>query len=124
MGAVVLSHWILDALVHQPELPLTGAASPVVGFALWDHLIVSLILESVILTCGLVLFLTQSSTSRGRSVALASLSLLVLLLTLLGMTIAPPPPSARTMAGSSLVSIAAVCALAYWFGMGRSAKSA
>ena len=35
---------------------------------------------------------------------------LVLQLALLGMTIAPPPPSARAMAGSSLVFTAAVCA--------------
>jgi hypothetical protein len=71
IGAVVFSDWILDALVHRPELPLVGAASPVVGLALWNHLTVSLILESGMLICGLVLFVTQSSASRAAALSLS-----------------------------------------------------
>src|SRR5512135_3927513 len=31
VGAAVFSHWVLDALVHAPELPITGAGSAKVG---------------------------------------------------------------------------------------------
>jgi hypothetical protein len=116
LGIAVFSHWILDVLVHRPELPLTGARSPVVGLALWDNLPVSLTVESGILLFGLALFVRHSSTTRGRTVAIAILSLAILVFTLVGMTIAPPPPSAATMAGSSVVTVAVVCALVYWLG--------
>jgi hypothetical protein len=36
--------------------------------------------------------------------------------TVLGMTMAPPPPSARAMAVSSLATVTAVCAVAWWLG--------
>ena len=35
-GAVGLSHWFLDLLVHAPDLTLAGAP-PKMGFALWNH---------------------------------------------------------------------------------------
>jgi membrane-bound metal-dependent hydrolase YbcI (DUF457 family) len=37
VALAVLSHWVLDALVHPPELTLWGGASPRVGFDLWDR---------------------------------------------------------------------------------------
>ena len=36
VGAVVLSHWFLDLLVHRPDLAL-WPTGPKVGFALWNH---------------------------------------------------------------------------------------
>lgn len=36
-GLVVFSHWLLDALVHHPDLPLWPGDRPRIGFALWDH---------------------------------------------------------------------------------------
>jgi hypothetical protein len=39
IGAVVFSHWVLDLIVHRPDLPiLPGNAGnlPLLGFGLWD----------------------------------------------------------------------------------------
>lgn len=36
IGAVVFSHWLLDLLVHRPDLELFPAG-PKVGFGLWNH---------------------------------------------------------------------------------------
>src|SRR5512138_1704942 len=36
VGAAVLSHWVLDWLVHRPDLPLYGNQSKV-GLGLWDY---------------------------------------------------------------------------------------
>ena len=35
VGTAVFSHWLLDALVHAPELPLAGPQSRMVGLGLW-----------------------------------------------------------------------------------------
>ena len=53
MGAVivaltVISHWVLDALVHVPELSLWGIGSPLFGLDLWDHQPWALALEFAI----------------------------------------------------------------------------
>src|SRR6185503_11274974 len=36
VGAAVFSHWILDLLVHRPDLPLYGNAHKV-GLGLWNY---------------------------------------------------------------------------------------
>jgi hypothetical protein len=36
VAAVVLSHWVLDLIVHHPDLPLWPGRSPKLGLSLWD----------------------------------------------------------------------------------------
>jgi hypothetical protein len=116
IAAAVFSHWLLDALVHQPELPLAGAVSAKVGLGLWNGMPVALAVEATIAVGGLLLFMRGNRLSRGKALALASLTLVVLAFTVVGMTIAPAPPSALAMAGTSLVTLVVVCGLAFWLG--------
>jgi len=114
VAVAVFSHWLLDALVHRAELPLRGATSQAVGFALWDHMSIALTVEAAIVVLGIALFIPGSGLPRTRSVALAVLSLVILAFTVVGLTLAPPPPSALAMAGSSLLTLLVVCALFAW----------
>jgi hypothetical protein len=116
IAAAVFSHWLLDALVHRAELPLAGAASPVIGLGLWHSMPVALGVEAAIVAAGVVLFMSGSRLSRRKSIALAVLSVVVLSFTVAGMTVAPPPPSAAAMAGGSLITLIVVSALACWLG--------
>ena len=116
IAAAVFSHWLLDALVHRPEMPLLGATSPKIGLGLWQSMPAALAVESAIVVIGLLLFVPGSRLSRGKSLALTSLTLIVLVFTVAGMTIAPAPPSVLAMAGSSLITLIVVCALACWLG--------
>jgi hypothetical protein len=116
VAAAVFSHWLLDALVHAPELPIAGADSAKVGLGLWDTMPVAIAVEAIIAVAGLCLFVSGASLSRARKVGLSVLCLLVLALTVAGMTVAPPPPSATAMAASSLVTLAVICVLAGWLG--------
>jgi len=112
----VFSHWLLDALVHRAELPLAGGATPQVGLALWDHMPVALVIEAAMVLLGLLAFLRGSGLARGRAIGLVALCLGILALTAVGMTVAPAPPSALAMAGSSLLTLAATCAAVAWLG--------
>jgi hypothetical protein len=116
IAAATFSHWLLDVLVHRPELPLAGATSPVMGFGLWNSMPVALAAEGAIVMLGIFLFIPRSRLPRGRSVAIAVLSLVILVFTVVGSTLAPPPPSGVAMAGSSLVTLVVVCALVAWLG--------
>lgn len=111
MTAAVFSHWLLDALVHKPELPLGTAGSTLVGLGLWRSIPAALAVESAIVAAGLLVFVPGCGLSRGNAIALTSMSLVVLAFTILGMTAAPAPPSALAMAASSLATVLGVCAL-------------
>jgi membrane-bound metal-dependent hydrolase YbcI (DUF457 family) len=116
LAAAVFSHWLLDALVHAPELPLAGNTSMKVGLGLWNAMPVALAIEAVIALAGLALFIAGAGLSRARKIALALLSLVILTGTVAGMTVAAAPPSIAAMAWSSLGTIALVCLLAAWIG--------
>ncbi|WP_206025973.1 metal-dependent hydrolase [Hymenobacter metallicola] len=60
LGFAVLSHWLLDAVVHGPDLPLYPGHSPVVGLGLWNHLLLSQVVEVPIFVAGLYLYLRQT----------------------------------------------------------------
>jgi len=67
VAALVLSHFILDALVHVPELPLLGQNSPKIGLALWNHMTLELALETLMAAVGVAVYGSmRSSTKLGR----------------------------------------------------------
>jgi uncharacterized membrane protein len=119
IGLAVFSHWLLDALVHRPELALAGDASAKLGLALWDRLPLALAVEAAIVAVGGWLFLRRSTLSPARSRALAVLTAAVLATTVLGMTMAPPAPSPSAMAWSSLSVVVLLGALSAWLGHRR-----
>jgi hypothetical protein len=116
IAAAVFSHWLLDAAVHRPELPLLGGGSALVGLGLWSTMPLALLFEGAILVLGLWLFVSGSALPRARVLALVALSLLILAFTVVGMTLAPPPPSVFALAISSLVTLALVAGLYAWIG--------
>jgi hypothetical protein len=60
IGAVVISHWILDFIVHPPELQLLFSGSPMVGLGLWTThwgLMVSALIELGMMALGLGIYM-------------------------------------------------------------------
>lgn len=116
VAAAVFSHWLLDALVHAPELPVAGVHSIKLGLGLWNSMTVALAVEALIALAGLYLFVSGAALSKAKQLWLTVMTLFIIASTVAGMTVAPPPPSIAAMAESSLVTIAVVCALAGWLG--------
>jgi hypothetical protein len=97
-GAAVLSHWVLDALVHRPDLPLVPGCAVRIGLGLWNSLPATLIVELGIFAAGVWLYVrTTRALDRVGSVALWSL-VGFLLIMYLGNLFGPPPPSATAIA--------------------------
>ena len=71
IGLVVFSHWVLDFIVHLPDLPLLFDGSPLLGLDLWGSgsgLIISIILEIVLLAAGVAIYtVTRKSKANGRT---------------------------------------------------------
>jgi len=92
LGALVVSHWLLDLIVHYPDLPLSPGNAPRVGFALWSHPMVELVLELVIFAVGVALYLraTRAGDVTGKW-ALWSLIACLLFIHIANVFGAPPP---------------------------------
>lgn len=93
IAALVLSHFVLDALVHVAGLPLAGESSPKIGLGLYRNLPLELTLETVMTLVGAALFwkaAAGSAISR-YGVILVTLIVLALTWTQLGLVIPPPP---------------------------------
>jgi hypothetical protein len=98
LGVCVVSHWVLDFVVHRPDLPLYPGNSPLLGLGLWNSLGGTLLVEGVIFATGVVLYL-RTTAARNRAgrigfIALAAFLLLVWLANFAG----PPPPSVAAIA--------------------------
>jgi len=101
VGVAVFSHWVLDFLVHRPDLPLYDNTAKV-GLGLWNLPAVALGLEAVLLFGGMWLYFRLGTARR--------MAMLVFGLAMLGIQtyvfFGPPPPSDTAAAATALVSYA------------------
>ena len=65
LAGAVFSHWLLDLVVHVPDLPLIGDRMKV-GFGLWRHVAISLPLEIVVLFAGALIYDRSRPGKKGR----------------------------------------------------------
>jgi membrane-bound metal-dependent hydrolase YbcI (DUF457 family) len=113
IGLAVFSHWILDWLVHRPDLPLYGDTLKV-GLGLWNHPVLALLLEAALLFGGMALYLrrTTAINAIGR---LGPPILAVLMLAIQCYVFFGPPPSSPAAAAiTALISYAVFAAVAEW----------
>lgn len=98
VGLLVVSHWVLDLVVHQPDLPLAAGDSPRWGLGLWNSLPATLLVEGGLLACGVWLYL-WTTQARDRIGAIGFWSLVALLVLIYITNLAgPPPPSVAAIA--------------------------
>ena len=102
LGGLVLSHWVLDAVTHRPDLPL-WPGGPLVGLGLWNSVPGTILVEAGLLVAGLWAYLGTSSASD--RVGRWSLIALVGVTGLIWVTQpwAPLPPTAGAVAWGALI---------------------
>ena len=113
LSAAVFSHWVLDVIVHRPDLPLYDDTYKM-GFGLWNYPILALALEASLLFGGMILYLRSSS-------ALSALGRFgmpvfgIVLLAIQAMVFFGSPPSSTMAAAlTAFLSYVVFAALAYW----------
>jgi hypothetical protein len=102
VGLLVPSHWLLDLIVHVPDLPLYPGGAARFGLGLWRTPIVTVALELIVYFVGVRVYAraTQANDRIGRY---GLWSLVVFLLLLYGASFGPPPPSVRALAWTALI---------------------
>jgi hypothetical protein len=97
-GLAVISHWVLDALTHRPDLPLVPGGAARIGLGLWNSLPATLVVELGIFAIGVWLYVRSTrALDRVGSVALWSL-VGFLLVIYFGNLFGPPPPNVTALA--------------------------
>jgi hypothetical protein len=114
LAAAVFSHWILDLLVHRPDLSLYGGAYKM-GFGLWNYRIAAFVVEMVVLFGFAAPYVKIARHKERVLVFLAALALLQAV----GTFIFPPPSSDRAEAITALFFYFLLAAIAAWVDRGQ-----
>ena len=118
IGLAVLSHWVLDWLVHRPDLPLYDDTMKV-GLGMWNYPAIALLLEALLLFGGMIMYLrrTKALNAIGRfgPPIFGILMLAIQCYVFFG----PPPISPGAAAITALASYVAFAAVVQWLGRQR-----
>ena len=113
VGALVMSHWVLDVLTHRPDLPLVPWSDLKVGLSLWNSLPVTVLVEGSMYAFGAYVYLkaTKAVDTKGTALVWGLLIFLAVMyaVNLLG----PPPPSVEPIGYLGLLTWLFV-AWGYW----------
>jgi hypothetical protein len=107
-GSAVFSHWVLDFIVHRPDLPLYGNSAKV-GLGLWNAPALAFGLEAALLFGGMWLCVRRR-TPRALGTMLFGVAALGIEAYIF---FGPPPTSGRAVATTALAAYAAF-AVAIW----------
>jgi hypothetical protein len=121
VGLCVVSHWVLDVVMHRPDVPMLPRG-PYLGLGLWNSVPGALIVEGLVFGAGIAVYV---GTTRPKDrVGMWALWLLLGLLTALwmGALFGPPPPSPRVLAVSGLFGWI-ILPWAYWIDRHRTVRA-
>lgn len=122
VGAAVLSHWVLDWLVHRPDLALYDNSFKV-GLGLWNFPVFAFVLEIAVLFCGMYLYMksTKPMARGGRfGIVIFGFVMLAIQSTVF---FRPPPTSDKAAAVTALVFYLAFAGIAHWLEGKRSPRT-
>jgi hypothetical protein len=98
LAALVVSHWLLDAIVHRPDLPLYPGSPIRVGLDAWSSLPLTVAIEVPLFAAGVWLY-ARCTKPRDRSGTWGFAGLVAFLLAIYAANLlGPPPPSVAAIA--------------------------
>jgi membrane-bound metal-dependent hydrolase YbcI (DUF457 family) len=122
LGVMVVSHWLLDLLVHIEDLPLYPGDSPLLGLGLWKIKMLVLAVELSFFAIGSWMYL-KSTTAKNKTGTYGTIVLLLFLLVVHLMNIfGPPPPDMKAVAWAGQLQWLFVI-WAYWIDKNRRVKN-
>lgn len=116
LGAAVFSHWVLDVVVHTPDMPILGDNSTKLGLGLWSNALLVFSLEAAVLLGGLWLYLRATGAKPGSRLGRFGMVGLVVILIALNVynLFGPPPAAFIELFGFAMVSYLGLAGIAFW----------
>jgi membrane-bound metal-dependent hydrolase YbcI (DUF457 family) len=109
IGLTVLSHWVLDFIVHRPDLPLYDNSAKV-GLGLWNAPALAFGLEITLLLGGMWLCFREQLARELGTLVFCVLMCGVQAYVFFG----PPPTSDRAFAWTALISYTVFAVVIWW----------
>ena len=109
VAAAVFSHWILDLIVHRPDLALYDSVGKM-GLGLWNYRAAAFALEMAVLFGGAALLYRTAA----HKVRLAGFVVFLAALQIFGTFFFPPPTSDHAAAMTALGSYVVLALMAWW----------
>jgi hypothetical protein len=123
VGLLVVSHWVLDAIVHIPDLPLTPWDMTRIGLGVWRSIPLTVLVEGLLFGVGVWSYLTFTRAQDRTAVWSVSLIIVLLLVIFIGATFGPPPPDVAAVAWTDVMQVLLVL-LAWWADQHRTPQQA
>jgi hypothetical protein len=118
----VVSHWVLDYVVHRPDLPLSAGSMRLVGMGLWTHRWWAIAVEAVLFAAGIWLYLKQTK-AKDKIGDYALWGFVAVLLLVYGMAaFGPPPPASIRKLAIATLCTSLLIPWAWWFDSHREAR--
>jgi hypothetical protein len=111
---VLLSHFFLDLVVHEPEMPMAGPASPKIGLGLWSIMPIALAVELGLAGLALFWYLLGPSSAIHSKPLVAGLLILIAAMTAVGPYLNTQIPERISLAVSSLITLCIVVMIGFW----------
>lgn len=113
IGALVVSHWLLDFVTHRPDLPLLPDDGIKLGLGLWHSVAGTLAVEMVLFAGGVFLYTraTRATRAAGRwgLIGIVALMLAIYASAVTG----PPPPGTAAIIGADMAQLLFVALMAW-----------
>jgi len=118
VGFAVFSHWLLDLIVHRPDLALYDDTLKV-GFGLWNYRGIEFAVEIGVLVIGLALYLRRNVVGVGRKLGIVIFSVALILIQTQNTFGSRPLSSDRVVATTALIAYTLFAAIALVFDKAR-----
>ena len=122
VGGLVVSHWVLDLIVHRPDLPLLPGSETKVGLGLWNSLTATVLVEGIIFILG-IYFYIQTTRTKNRTGTVALWALIIFLVIIYISNLFGPPPPSESMIGVVGLSQWLLVVWGYWIDRNREIKN-
>ena len=121
LGVLVVSHWILDLIVHIPDLPLFPG-SVKVGFGLWNSITATILVEGFIFLVGVYIY-SKSTNPENKKGVFTLWGLVIFLILVYAMNIMGPPPDPESIQAVAFVGLSQWLIIAWGYWIDRNRKS-
>jgi hypothetical protein len=113
LGALVVSHWLLDFVTHRPDMPLYPGSARF-GLGLWNSIGATLAVETGLFAAGVAIYvrMTRARDQVGRWITCGLVVLL--LVAYVGNVVGGAPPSVTAIWIAGITGFVLLIALSEW----------